>query len=261
MNMTPMDPAEVPKIVTLAEGVQVRQEIDNIAWVDLGGCAVVIDALERPELEREVLAALRAALGGTPVGYVLNTHTHYDHVALNGALRREFGAQIVNQETDPVGPEGRWFQGTVRRLHWVSMPGCHTPEDCIAWLPEDRILFVGDIFGWGLIPLIGRLTDRTAQLLLDTYARLIDLGPAVVVPGHGPLGDRQTLVRWVQYFQWLRRQCSAAVAAGKSDDQIRQETPAPTDMHSWWRLLIWKHADSLTKVLQSIRRGDLKGPQ
>jgi cyclase len=198
------DPAEVPKIIEVGEGFCVRQEIDNIAWIDLGGFGVVVDALEQPGLKDEVFAAVRKTLGETPVKYVLNTHTHYDHVALNDAFRRELGAEIVNQRTQRVGPEGRWFEGTRRRLQWLPMPGCHTDEDCVAWVPEDRALFVGDIFGWGLIPLSGNLRPEAAKLLLDTHQRLIDFDPAVMIPGHGPLGDKQTLVRYVEYSRRRR---------------------------------------------------------
>ena len=249
--------AETPKIIEVAEGFFVRQEIDNIAWIDLGGLAVVVDALERRELEGEVLAAIRGSLGDTPLRYVLNTHTHYDHTALNDALRREFGAEIIHQHAAPVGPDGRWFEGTRRRLHWLAMPGCHTPEDCVAWVPEDRALFVGDIFGWGLIPLSGRLDADAAKLLMDTYGRLIDFDPAVMIPGHGPLGDKQTLERYVRYYHWLVEQCAEAVRAGRKDARILAEIAPPEDMRDWWRFGLWKHEDSLKKVLGAVRRGDL----
>jgi len=256
--MTATDPADVPKIITIAEGFCVRQEIDNIAWIDLGGFAVVVDALERGELEAEVLAAIRRTLGETPVRYVLNTHRHYDHTALNAALKREFGAEIINQRTSRVGPEGRWFEGSRRRVQWLAMGGCHTSEDCVAWVPEDRALFVGDIFGWGLIPLSGSLRNDTARLLLDTYQRLIDFDPAVVVPGHGPLGTRETLERWVEYFHWLRSRCAEALAAGRTDAQVLSEVAPPEDMSDWWRFEVWKHEDSLGKVLRAVRSGALE---
>ena len=255
--MTATDPADVPKIVTVGDGLCVRQEVDNIAWIDMGGFAVVVDALERRELEQEVFAAIRETLGETPLRCVFNTHTHYDHVALNEAFRRDFGAEIVNQQASPVGPEGRWFEGDRRQLHWLPLPGCHTPEDCIAWVPEDRALFVGDIFGWGLIPLGRALHDGTAKLLLDAYARLIDLNPAVVVPGHGPLCTKAELVRWVEYFHWLIAEVAGALAAGRPDAEIAAALTPPPDMQAWWRFALWKHEDSLKKVLRAVRAGDL----
>jgi cyclase len=251
----PNDAADVPKIIEVAGGLCVRQEIDNITWIDMGDYGIVVDALEQPGVQDEVFAAIRRTLGDRPLRYVLNTHTHYDHVVLNDAFRREFGAEIVNQRTAPTGPAGRWFKGSRRGLHWIPMPGCHTDEDCVAWIPEDRVVLTGDIFGWGLIPLTVNLRADSSELLLKTYQRLIDLDPAVMIPGHGPLGDKATLQRWAEYFHWLRRRCAELVAAGLSDEQIAAEMPPPQDMKGWWRFVAWKHADSVSKMIKPVRKG------
>ena len=249
------DPAETAKIVTVADGFYVRQAIDNTAWIDMGDYAIVVDALEQPELEEEVFAAIASTLGDKTVRYVLNTHTHYDHVALNAAFQRRMGAEIINQQTTPIGSEGRWFEGSRRRALMLGMPGCHTDEDCVVWLADDKVLFTGDIFGWGLIPLCVNLRAESAKLLLDTYNRLIEFEADVVVPGHGPVCTTAELRRWVEYFQWLGQQVRQACDAGKSDRWIKRQIAAPEDMRTWWRLLEWKHEDSLNKVIKAVRRG------
>lgn len=249
------DPAETPKIIEVADGLCVRQEIDNITWIDMGEYGIVVDALEQPDTKDEVFAAVRRTLGDKPPRYVLNTHAHYDHVALNDAFAREFGAEIINHHTAPPPPEGRWFRGRRRSLHWIPIPGCHTEEDCVAWIPEDRVLIVGDIFGWGLIPLTVNLRRETAELLLATHARMIEFDPAVMIPGHGPLGDKATLERWVDYFHWLRRECERLVEAGREDAEIVALIAPPADMADWWRFKNWKHADSVAKMLKAVRKG------
>jgi glyoxylase-like metal-dependent hydrolase (beta-lactamase superfamily II) len=247
--------AEIPKIIKPADGVYVRQEIDNITWIDMGEYVLVVDALERPELEGEVFAAIEETMGGRPVRHVLNTHSHYDHVALNDAFGRRWGSEIVCHATSPLPPEGRWFEGSRRRALMLPMPGCHTDEDCIVHLPDDRILLTGDIFGWGLIPLTTNLRRETADLLLATYQRMIDLDPAVVIPGHGPLCGVAELRRWVAYFHWLCEQVRRACAAGKTDAEIISAVAPPQDMRHWWRFLKWKYADCVAKVLKAFRKG------
>jgi cyclase len=247
--------ADTPKIVTIAEGFHVRQAVDNIAWIDLGEAALVVDALEQPHLEKEVFAAIASTLGDKPIRYLLNTHTHGDHTALNAAFQRRFGTEIVNQRTASIAPEGRWFEGPRRRALMLPMPGCHTAEDCIVWVPRERALFVGDIFGWGLINLSVPLNDGSARLLVDTYGKMIAYDAAVVIPGHGPLCTTAELSRWVEYFRWLSRQVLQACSAGADDEKIMREVAPPEDMKSWWRFLDWKHEDSLTKVLRAVRRG------
>jgi len=250
------DPAETPQIIKVSEGFYVRQAVDNIAWIDMGDHAIVVDALEEAQLEREVFDAIESTLGDKRVKYVLNTHTHYDHTALNAAFQKHFGAEIVNQRTRPLPDEGRWFEG-VRKVHFFPTPHCHTSEDACLWSPDDSALFVGDIFGWGLIPLSSGLNDRTAKLLEDTYGRLIEFDAGTVVPGHGPICTSGELTRWVEYFRWLRERVSQGIAEGKSDGQIASETAPPDDMIGWWRFVQWKHEDSLSKVIRAVRSGSL----
>jgi glyoxylase-like metal-dependent hydrolase (beta-lactamase superfamily II) len=250
-------PNDTPKIVNVAEGFHVRQEVDNIAWIDMGEYGLVVDALEQGHLEREVFDAIHATLGRKPIRYLLNTHTHYDHTALNAAFQRRFGTEIINQRTAPLPDGGRWFEGSRRRAHMLPMGGCHTAEDCVVWFPQDRALCVGDLFGWGLIPLAGTLRADSARRLLDTYARLIDFDAEAVVPGHGPLCSTAELKRMVEYFHWLVEQVSRQCAEGATDGDIRHRLAPPQDMETWWRFVQWKHEDSLSKVLQAVRRRQL----
>jgi cyclase len=253
--MLPTDlQAETPKLIAVADGVVVRQEVDNIAFVSMGGFGVVIDALERPELRDEVMAALDEVLAGQPLRYVLNTHTHYDHVALNDDFRRQ-GAEILNASTRPAGAAGFELSGSRRRLKVLPMPGAHTDEDWVVWLPDDAVLFVGDIFGWGVIPLVTNLRADTLARLDDIIARLISFDARVVVPGHGPLAATADLLRWGRYLHWLIDAIRPLAADGLEDREILARTPPPDDMRHWWRLLKWKHADSVAKIAKSLRKG------
>ncbi len=247
--------ADTPKIIPLAEGFYVRQEIDNLTWIDLGDCVLVVDALEKPAAKAEVFEAIESTTGGKAVRYLVNTHSHYDHVALNKAFRKHWGTEIVDYHCCSGDPAGRWFEGPKRRVQMLHLPGCHTEEDCIVWAPDDKVLMVGDIFGWGLIPLTTNLRPEAARLLLDTHAKLIDLGAETVVPGHGPLCTTETLQRWVEYFTWLSRESVRLIAAGRSDPEIAEHLAPPEDMTSWWRFLAWKHEDSVMKVIKAARRG------
>ncbi len=252
------DAAETPKMVAIGDGFFLRQAVDNIAWIDMGDYAIVVDALEQPELEDEVMSAIGQTLGEKPIRYVLNTHTHYDHVALNEAFQRRFGSEIVNQLTCTIPPDGRRFEGERRHVVMLPMPGIHTAEDCVVWVEEDRALFVGDIFGWGLIPLLAALSVETERRLLETYSRLIDFEPVKVIPGHGPVCGVCELRRWVDYYHWLVAQVSKACAGGGTDAEILRDISPPQDMQAWWRFVQWKHQDSVGKVLRAVRRGRLQ---
>ncbi len=248
---------ETPELVQVAAGLYVRQEIDNCTWIDLGGSAVVVDALEHRCKGGMVIGAIRDTLGDTPVEHVLNTHTHPDHVALNADFQEQFGADIINARTSDIPDEGLTFEGERRSVRMIPMGGCHTPEDCIVEVMPDRVLLSGDLFGWGMIPVVGPLRSAKAELLERIYERMIDFDAGAVIPGHGPLATTDHLRRWPAYFRNLVRQVADACAAGRKDAEILSDLGPPDDMQDWWRLAEWKHDRNVRIVLQAVRKGRL----
>ncbi len=245
---------ERAQVAELAEGVYARCEIDNMGWIDAGGFTVVVDTLEQPASFSEVRREIVRTAGEQPVRYVLNTHTHPDHVALNEDFRRE-GAEIINGRTAPPPAEGLNVEGDKRAVRLIPMGGCHTNYDCIVWLPGEKVMFVGDLFGWGLIPWMGNLTEDRRTLLLDTYSRLLEYAPETVVPGHGPLCSGDELRRWRDYFLWLIETVKRKLMEGYRPDQINSSViPPPEDMRDWWRFVEWKHEDSIRKVAKATGR-------
>ncbi len=246
--------ADKPKLITLADDFVCRQEIDNPTWFDCGDFAVAVDALEHAEQEDDVFEAIGRTIGDTPIRYLVNTHTHYDHVALNEAFRRR-GAELVNMQNTSIPESGMWIEGTTRRAQLVPMPGCHTDEDLVVWVPSDRVLLVGDIFGWGLIPLTTNLRGEAFEHLENTINRLIDYDAETVVPGHGPLATTDTLRRYVDYLHWLIDEVKKHLDEGLEPEQVVGQIDPPEDMRDWWRFVEWKHDDSVGKVAKAASRG------
>ncbi len=250
-------PTDSPALLQLADGLFVRQAVDNIAWFDLGGSAVVVDALEHRGEADAVAEAIAETLGETTVAFVINTHTHPDHVALNRFFRKRYGAEIVNARTAEIPTDGRWFEGPLRRALMLPMGGLHTDEDCIIHLPDDGVLFTGDLFGWGMIPLIRGPDAETVRRLEQVYERLIGLAAERIVPGHGPLATTAHLRRFVEYLRQMSEIAHAGVSAGRDDNEILTDMAPPEDMSDWWRFRQWKHADSAKKILRAVRRRKL----
>jgi glyoxylase-like metal-dependent hydrolase (beta-lactamase superfamily II) len=69
-----------------------------------------------------------------------------------------------------------------RKVEIMHVGKGHTQGDTIAWLPEQRILYAGDLVEYGATPYTGdaHLTDWP-----DTLQRLRDMKPEKMVPGRG----------------------------------------------------------------------------
>lgn len=77
----------------------------------------------------------------------------------------------------------------------------HTRGDLIVWLPDQQIVFAGDILFVGGTPIMwaGPIGNWIAACDLIT-----DLEPNVIVPGHGPLTDTRGVADVAEYLTFVR---------------------------------------------------------
>ncbi|HKV90618.1 MAG TPA: MBL fold metallo-hydrolase [Thermoplasmata archaeon] len=147
-----------------------------------GGEAVVID----PSFGIDpVLRAIDER--SVKVRYILNTHSHKDHIAGNQEVKERTGAKVVAHAVAPLGQDLSVVDGSTfdsGRLHFsvVHTPG-HT-KDSVLYLFEGNVatgdtLFVGEC---GRTDLPGGDPSEMYDSLLSKVVRLDD--GLVVLPGH-----------------------------------------------------------------------------
>ena len=218
--MTDTSTPSEPRLHEVAPGVHSWVQPDGSWWVNNAGAVagdggvLVIDTCATAARTRRFLDAVDAATGGTPVRMAVNTHQHGDHTYGNSLLPATtviVGHTQMREglRVDPIidgcpplwDPVPDWGPVT-RRLPDISVgsgltlhvsdrrvdllhPGgpAHTTGDLIAWLPEERVLFSGDLVFAGLTPLVFMGSVDGALAAVDW---LESLQPDVVVPGHGP---------------------------------------------------------------------------
>jgi len=209
------------QLVEIAERVWAWVQPDGTWWVNntgvIGGDdgTVLVDTCATEQRTRNLLDAVAKATDDAPVRCAINTHAHGDHTYGNSLLPA--ATPIIGHErmrdalaTDPIidgcppfwAPVPDWGAVT-RRLPSITVateltvhtggrrvevrhPGhpAHTPGDLIAWLPDERVLFAGDLVFHGLTPLVLMGSIDGAMRALDWLAAF---EPEVLVPGHGPL--------------------------------------------------------------------------
>lgn len=123
------------------------------------------------------------------VALVLVTHHHRDHAEAAAAWAASFGARVAAPTRDVAGPEGRLLADGDRvgvgglTVEVVATPG-HT-RDHVAFRLPDGALLVGDhVLGRGTSVVAHPDGDLAAYL--DSLRRVLDLGPDLLLPGHGP---------------------------------------------------------------------------
>ncbi|MEU9254862.1 MBL fold metallo-hydrolase [Streptomyces sp. NPDC048270] len=104
-------------------------------------------------------------------------------------------------------------------------PAAHTTNDTAVWLPEQRVLFAGDLVMSNAAPfcLMGSVSGSLAAM-----ERLRALGAETVVPGHGPVGGPELIDANEAYFRWIAELAESGAAAGLSPLELAAEAqPGP----------------------------------
>ena len=106
--------------------------------------------------------------------------------------------------------------------HLIYVGPCHQVGDTIVWVPQERVLFAGDALFRLCTPMGWVGTYEGWFKCLDM---IVELDPAVVVPGHGPICDVEGVKSMKAYLEYVREESrkyydesvSASDAARKID--------------------------------------------
>lgn len=245
-----------PETHEVADGVYAYIQPDGTWWINNTGFLVgpqgviSIDACSTERRTRAYRQAIEAVTPA-PVRTLVNTHHHGDHTFGNCLFP---GATIVGHERAreeaiafgpprdlPFWDHGDWgdltldppfltFADTVTvhagdlraELRYVGTPA-HTTNDVVAWLPEQSVLFCGDLVFNGGTPflLMGSVTGAV-DVLENVVA---PLGAATVVPGHGPVFSGDAPIHaTLDYLRFVLDVAERGRAAGVSPLDAARDT-------------------------------------
>ena len=184
---------------------------------------------------------------------LVNTHHHGDHT--NGNCLLPFATIVGHErcrqsimETGILRIEGIWEPvewGTltpappfvtfeehlhvyvddllVELLHFGT--AAHTTNDVVAWIPERKVLFTGDLVFNGGTPFV--LMGSVAGSLA-TLAKLAELDAEVLVPGHGEPCSMAAVDDVVAYLRFVQATAHEGTREGWSPlEAARRDRPRP----------------------------------
>lgn len=247
--------AQINTVQTVAPGVYFHQGDprfghSNNGWVVLDDYVVVIDA-NYPSGAKEVMPKVKAS-SPKPVRFVVDTHHHADHAFGNQLWADEGAVEIAQMNAfDELGrsrgawelaakdrpdvaasklklptmayPDLLYFKDSAHpiELHWAGV--AHTRGDTLVWLPNEKILFTGDVCVNGPH---NNVRDGNVTEWIKALDAAIKLGATIVCPGHGPMGGPEIIVDQQRYFIELRNGVQALVTAKKSPAEVRAAVSA-----------------------------------
>jgi glyoxylase-like metal-dependent hydrolase (beta-lactamase superfamily II) len=225
--------------------------IANAGIIAGGDSTTVIDALFAPSMTRALLDETRR-VSGAPIARLINTHHHVDHT-LGNALFPESAEVLTHErakaEMQRVGmgvlpliarmaPQ---FAGELQEVSGERLPDTtfsgdsfeiaighrrarllhfgtgHTRGDVLVHLPDERILFAGDVAFFYVTPMA---FEGHVGKWIDVCERVLAMPDAdVIVPGHGPPGGKDELREFAGYLRLVHGHARAAFAAGADEEE------------------------------------------
>ncbi len=242
-----------------------------------GSHTALIDAVD-PEKIAVLLQNLEDA-GIKRIDYLVSLHTEQDHAGGNEAILRRYpmATVVANAKVKELSlthlhlpaekimviGEGDRLELGGKTLRFMMIPFAHWPDNYMAYLEEDQILFSSDLFGSHYSTPKAFSTSSTEQrFAAKTYfaeimmpfrpqiakytARVRDLKPRLIAPAHGPVWHDPAMIL-SRYEKW-------------TGDGVKKLVTIPyVSMHDSTRVMVERLAVKLSEQGLSIICRDLGG--
>jgi glyoxylase-like metal-dependent hydrolase (beta-lactamase superfamily II) len=125
------------------------------------------------------------------------------HVVYDGAAELDLGGRTVQLRT--WGP-------------------AHTREDQGIYLPDEKILFIGDLIECRSFPVLPYFPPLDAEVDATKWVAVLDqiesMDINTVIPGHGEIGDLGLLARTREYLEMVQSETNRLAGQGEDPEKI-----------------------------------------
>ncbi len=168
------------------------------------------------------------------------------------------GVSVVMPEITVGAAMALWCQEhCIEVIHF----GGHTPATLGVYLPEQGVLFTGDLVVNGRHPY---MADAQSREWIASLERIRGMDVRVIVPGHGPVGGPEVIDRIYDYLVEFRTRVDACFRAGHTRrETVERVRPleafpiAPGDEERIRRIL----RSSVERVYDEIKKEAIRNRQ
>jgi glyoxylase-like metal-dependent hydrolase (beta-lactamase superfamily II) len=132
------------------------------------------------------------------------------------------GVELVDPDLTYEGDAELDLGGRRVRLHPTGL--AHTRGDQVVFLPEERILFTGDLVESRCFAIFPYFPPDDADVDGDRWIAVLEelekLDPKIVVPGHGEVGDVSVIATAREYITQLREETRRLKAEGVGEEEV-----------------------------------------
>ena len=122
------------------------------------------------------------------------------------------------------------LDGPKRKVQLISKGEGHTKSDLILYLPNDKILFTGDLIFNGCHPYLAHGNYKKLKSWLD-YLNSLEI--KTLIPGHGQKGDKTLITDMKNYVETVE-ELAANLNIENATIEVINEVNIPEIYKDWW---------------------------
>jgi len=232
-----------PRVEEVSPGIFAYIQLDGSWFLNNAGCVVgskhatVIDSTGTEARARAFHAAVRRVTE-KPIAALVNTHSHGDHthgnfmfapetaIIASERCRREIIAAghgsyalfpMIDFGDCPLTPPFVTFDERLNvyvddlKIELIFVGPAHTTNDVVAWIPERKLLFSGDVIFNGGTPFA---LGGSVGGWLEALERIEALGAETIVPGHGEVCGPAVIGEVREYLHFIQDSAKRGMEAG-----------------------------------------------
>jgi glyoxylase-like metal-dependent hydrolase (beta-lactamase superfamily II) len=134
-------------------------------------------------------------------------------------------------------------------IHVFHVAPAHTDGDAVVHFTKSNVIHTGDLFFSGFYPFIDLSSGGSVNGMIAASEKILSLCNAEtkIIPGHGPLSDREGLKSFHDMLQIVRDRIKKLADAGKSLDEVKAEKPTSEFDERWGKGFM--NADTFVEIV------------
>ncbi len=254
-----MSPVQLKQVSKSTWAIVDGSTYGNVGCIHIPNHLVVIDTGMTPKIAKEFHDHILQHIG-SPITHVILTHYHSDHVF--GAQEFQHYPLIASSRMVELYPDllkGNWSpkgMEEMRQFYAKTEPefsqqleniriitpthtftdsyylgdnneielrhtGGHTAGHSTVFCIPERVLFAGDLVFCQEYPYAGDQTNNPIEWM-NAFEAILKMPVETIVPGHGPLCDKEEIQKQLAYFRELETWIQKQLSKGRTLREVQQ---------------------------------------